>query len=139
MTLSSRYFRFSNLVDWVLYVTSFVFVLDLCIEFETIGCEGQQCWQWPVGSFIITAAWLNFLFQLRLVGYFGIFILMFNNVVTTVAKFSVVVAIFTLAFGFGFHILFIHQVHTNMQTTPFLISLFSLHLIPHLRHCSRPS
>ena len=107
---SPRYFRFSNLVDWVLYLLSFVFVLDLCIKFETAGCEGQQCWQWPVGSFLVTVAWLNFLKNFRYVPYFGIFILMINYIIHTVAKFAVILVIFIVAFALGFHILFINQV-----------------------------
>ena len=73
-----------------------------------------QCWQWPLGSFIVTTAWLNFLLQLRLVGHFGIFILMLNNVIKTVARFSVIVAVFVIAFGCGFHILFINQVRQKI-------------------------
>ena len=97
-------------MDWVLYVLSFVFVLDLCIKFETAGCEGQQCWQWPVGSFLVTVAWLNFLKNFRYVPYFGIFILMINYIIHTVAKFAVILVIFIVAFALGFHILFINQV-----------------------------
>ena len=97
-------------MDWVLYLLSFVFVLDLCIKFETAGCEGQQCWQWPVGSFLVTVAWLNFLKNFRYVPYFGIFILMINYIIHTVAKFAVILVIFIVAFALGFHILFINQV-----------------------------
>ena len=76
-----------------------------------------QCWQWPLGSIIITTAWLNFLCQLRFIGFFGIFILMLENVIKTVARFSIVVAIFVLAFGFGFHLLFINQVLPSLIVT----------------------
>lgn len=58
----------------------------------------------------MTTAWLNFLTYFRYVPYFGLFILMFNQIVHTVAKFAVVLAIFIVAFGLGFHILFINQV-----------------------------
>ena len=109
-TMFSRYFRLSNFVDWLLYLLSFVFVLDLCLEFETTGCEGQRCWQWPAGSFLVTLAWLNSLKNFRYVPYFGIFILMFNYIIHTVAKFAVILVIFIVAFGLGFHILFINQV-----------------------------
>ena len=40
--MKSRYFRFSNMVDWVLYVLSVFFVLDLCLPFKTNGCQGMQ-------------------------------------------------------------------------------------------------
>jgi hypothetical protein len=108
--MKARYIRFSNFVDWILYTGSIIFILDQCYTFETAGCKGLKCWQWPVGSFLITLAWLNFLTYFRYVPYFGIFILMFNYIINTVAKFAVILVIFILAFGFGFHILFINQV-----------------------------
>jgi len=107
-------------VDWLLYLLSILLLLDIGVYevgggespstyLETKGCSGRTCWQWPLGSIIITTAWLNFLCQLRFIGFFGIFILMLENVIKTVARFSIVVAIFVLAFGFGFHLLFINQ------------------------------
>ena len=116
-------------MDWVLYLLSFVFVLDLCIKFETAGCEGQQCWQWPVGSFLVTVAWLNFLKNFRYVPYFGIFILMINYIIHTVAKFAVILVIFIVAFALGFHILFINQVlNYGTSNKDFIIFLSRWHL-----------
>ena len=69
-----------------------------------------QCWQWPVGSFLITATWLNLLTYFQHVPYFGIYILMFKDILTTASKFGLILLIFLIAFGLGFHLLFIKQV-----------------------------
>jgi len=40
--MTSRYFRFSNFIDWLIYTLSIVFVLDICIPWETLGCKGEK-------------------------------------------------------------------------------------------------
>jgi len=114
--MKSRYFRFSNLVDWILYGLSTFFVFNACIQYETEGCQGMRCWQWPVGSFLVTLAWINFLSYFRHLPFFGIFILMFVDILKTVAKFSVILLVFLVAFGLGFHILFINHLAFDTPT-----------------------
>eukprot|EP00092_Neocalanus_flemingeri_P024563 GFUD01026641.1.p1 GENE.GFUD01026641.1~~GFUD01026641.1.p1 ORF type:complete len:1187 (+),score=294.85 GFUD01026641.1:192-3752(+) len=115
--MKSRYFRrFSNLVDWILYGLSIFFVFNACIKYETQGCQGMRCWQWPVGSFLVTASWINFLTYIRQLPFFGIFILMFVDILKTVAKFSVILLVFLVAFGLGFHILFINHLAFDTPT-----------------------
>ena len=57
----------------------------------------------------MSVAWLNFLTYFRYIPLFGIFILMFNDILKSVAKFAVILVIFIVAFGLAFHILFINQ------------------------------
>ena len=77
-----------------------------------------QCWQWPVGSFLITATWLNLLTYFQHVPYFGIYILMFKDILTTASKFGLILLIFLIAFGLGFHLLFIKQVPRVLGPRP---------------------
>lgn len=114
--MGSRYFRLSNLIDWILYGLSTFFVFNWCIPYETEGCKGERCWQWPVGSFLVTLAWINFLSYFRQLPFFGIFILMFVDILKTVAKFSVILLVFLVAFGLGFHILFINHLAFDSPT-----------------------
>ena len=69
-----------------------------------------RCWQWHVGSFLITASWLNLLTYFRSVPFFGIYILMFYDIFNTATRFSVILLVFIVAFGLGFHLIFINQV-----------------------------
>ena len=131
--MKSRYFQLANLCDWVIYILAILFTFNFCIDYETAGCKGQrvrnfdpnidtdmiyisfQCWQWPVGSFLITASWLNLLTYFRSVPFFGIYILMFNDILNTATRFSVILLVFLVAFGLGFHLVFINQVRKRKE------------------------
>jgi len=101
------YFSIANMVDWVIYLFSIGFVFNITMSWEIgEGCEGNICWRWPVGSFILTAAWLNLLTYFQQLPSLGIFILMFRDVGYTMLKFLIIMFVFVIAFGLGFHILF---------------------------------
>ena len=120
------YFSFMNLVDWGLYALAIIFVLNLEISYAAKGCNNHdkasrdfkyfilcfliQCWQWPVGSFLLTASWINLLAYFRQLPFFGIYIIMFTDILKSVTKFFPVLFIFIIAFGLGFHIVIINQV-----------------------------
>lgn len=59
----------------------------------------------PIGSFLLTCSWLNLLSYFRQWPLLGIYIIMFTEVLKTVAKFMVILVIFIVAFGLGFHIM----------------------------------
>jgi len=94
-------------VDWVIYLFSIGFVFNIKMPWEIgEGCVGNICWRWPVGSFILTVAWLNLLTYFQQLPSLGIFILMFKDVGFTMLKFLLIMFVFVIAFGLGFHILF---------------------------------
>ena len=35
-----RYFQISNLIDWIIYMTTIIFLTNICIPYETDGCKG---------------------------------------------------------------------------------------------------
>merc|ERR1711971_90757 len=101
------YFSISNMLDWVIYLFSIGFVFNITMSWDIgEGCEGNICWRWPVGSFILTVAWLNLLTYFQQLPSLGIFIIMFRDVGFTMLKFLLIMFVFVIAFGFGFHILF---------------------------------
>jgi len=101
------YFSIANMVDWVIYLFSIGFVFNITMPWDVgEGCEGNICWRWPVGSFILTVAWLNLLTYFQQLPSLGIFILMFRDVGYTMLKFLLIMFVFVIAFGLGFHILF---------------------------------
>ena len=128
------YISLSNLVDWGLYGLAVIFVINFDIPYHTDGCTNDKvnfqtfsnvsntffflkCWQWPVGSFLLTCSWLNLLVYFRQLPFFGIFIIMFTDILKTISKFSVVLLVFIIAFGLGFHIVFVNQVGPNPTLT----------------------
>jgi len=104
------YFSFMNLLDWGLYALAIIFVLNIGISYSAKGCNNHdKCWQWPVGSFLLTASWINLLVYFRQLPFFGIYIIMFTDILKSVTKFFPVLFIFIIAFGLGFHIVIINQ------------------------------
>ena len=63
----------------------------------------QQCWQWQVGAVAIVLAYLNLLADIRELGNFGIYVIMFFDILKTFCKFIPVLLVFLVAFGLGFH------------------------------------
>ena len=79
-----------------------------------------QCWSLPIGSFLITCSWLNltsYLTQLPI--ELGIFIVMFLEIFKTVAKLGLLLLIFIIAFGLGFHIMLSEQVSSRSSEINF--------------------
>lgn len=64
-----------------------------------------QNWQWQTGALGIFLAWLNLVLFLRKVPRFGIYVVMFTDVLLTFARFFIVFFLFMLAFAFGFYVL----------------------------------
>ena len=65
---------------------------------------------------MITCSWLNlssYLTQLPI--ELGIFIVMFLEIFKTVAKLGLLLLIFIIAFGLGFHIMLSEQVHVDLK------------------------
>ena len=70
----------------------------------------MQCINLPVGSFLITCAWLNLTSYLTQLPNMGLYIVMFEEILKTVSKMGLLLAILIVAFGLGFHIMLSHQV-----------------------------
>ena len=88
----------------------------------------SQCWRWPIGSCLLTVAWINLLSYFQQLPSLGIFILMFKDVLFTMLRFLLIMAVFIIAFGLGFHLLFMHNnVRMWVETLDVLFRMFSAH------------
>ena len=65
---------------------------------------------WPVGAVLMISVWLNLLKQFAQIPFFGVFLMMFVNIFKTMKKLAMIIAVFIVAFGIGFNILFINNV-----------------------------
>jgi transient receptor potential cation channel subfamily A member 1 len=109
-----RYFGFENTLEWVIYILSILTVADLssCQREKSV----REPWQWEVGALSIFMSWMNLVLFLRKVPTFGIFVVMFTDVLKTFLSFFVVFAFFLLAFAFGFYALL--ENHRPFQSFP---------------------
>ena len=93
------------------YFTEFLNYVELFLYFSTIAfvCNGNfMCltgWRWELGALCIFLSWLNFAFFLRLQPKFGIYVIMFEEIIATFLKVLPLAVLLILAFGQPFFIL----------------------------------
>ncbi|KAK3893875.1 hypothetical protein Pcinc_002317 [Petrolisthes cinctipes] len=93
----TAYLSVENLVEWCCYVCAVLFVSD------THQCPLKEEWQWQVGAMAVFLAWLNLLLYIRVFNFFGIYVIMFTEILTTFISFFVVFFFFIIAFAFSFY------------------------------------
>lgn len=113
-----RYFQWTNLFDWIVYIMAFLLVFDFADDAFKTGV--RECWQWEMGAMGVVLAWLNLLGDIRQLPFLGIYVIMFFDIFKTFLKFVVVFLVFIVAFSLGFHTLLIGS------ETPFSDAGYSL-------------
>ena len=124
--MQRSYFKWSNAFDLAIYLLTIIFVFELNFLKDYPfgpGCQYTkpqhehiyQCGMWPIGSILMISVWLNLLIQLTQLPFFGIFLMMFFNILNTMKKLSLFILIFVVAFGIGFNILFVNNVSFQYQ------------------------
>uniref|UniRef100_A0A670XMQ2 Transient receptor potential cation channel subfamily A member 1 n=1 Tax=Pseudonaja textilis TaxID=8673 RepID=A0A670XMQ2_PSETE len=101
---------YSNLLDWTIYTTSIIFVSSL---FVTLPVRLQ----WDCGAIAILLAWTNFLLYLQRFENYGIYIVMFWEILRTLIRIVIVFFFLMLAFGLSFYVLLGSQ---QTYGTPYL-------------------
>ena len=105
----AAYFKnYQNIVELGTCVLAIIFVVDFNDCHAETGL--RHGWQWEIGAFTITVAWIIFLSNVQMFPFLGIYILMITNILKTFLKLSIVVILFVLAFALGFHCLLAEQV-----------------------------
>nr|XP_060631461.1 transient receptor potential cation channel subfamily A member 1 [Anolis sagrei ordinatus] len=101
---------YSNLLDWIIYTTSIIFVSSLFINLPANL-------QWECGAIAIFLSWMNFLLYLQRFENFGIYVVMFWEILRTLIRIAIVFFFLMLAFGLSFHVLLGSQ---ETYGTPYL-------------------
>ncbi|PVD23407.1 hypothetical protein C0Q70_16676 [Pomacea canaliculata] len=113
ITQKTRYFADKqNLFEWILYMTSLVFTAPFLL-----GCSYH--WQWEAGSLAVFFAWFNFLVVLQRLDFFGIYVVMFLEILSTLLQALCVFSVLFVAFGLSFFILLSHE-STRAYSSPLL-------------------
>ena len=97
-----------NIMELSTCILSIIFVLDFNQCHADTGL--RHGWQWEIGAFTITIAWISFLSNVRMFPFLGIYVVMVTQILKTFLKLSIVVILFVLAFSLGFHSLLAEQV-----------------------------
>ncbi|XP_043922215.1 transient receptor potential cation channel subfamily A member 1-like [Protopterus annectens] len=101
---------FSNLIDWTISVTSILFVLPLFTD-------NLYSWQWECGATAVFCSWVNFLLYLQRFENFGIYVVMFWEILRTLLHIALLFFFLVLAFAFTFFALLNNQ---TAYSTPYL-------------------
>lgn len=94
-----------------MYGTAFLFVVDFNDCHARTGLRSG--WQWQLGALSLLLTWLNLLSNVRKLPFLGIYVVMFSDVTVTFLKFSIIVALFIIAFALGFHTLIAEKVRVK--------------------------
>lgn len=98
-----NYLGLENLIEWACYITAVLVVWDFN------DCEVRENWQWQVGAASIFMAWMNLLLFIRKLPFFGIYVVMFTDILATFARFFVVFLLFIVAFALSFYTVLSNQ------------------------------
>ncbi|KAL4235703.1 Transient receptor putative cation channel subfamily A member 1 [Mactra antiquata] len=94
-----NYFRdFTNLLEWILYVTAIIYIVPFLNN-------TSSTWQWEAGAISVFLAWFNFLLYLQRFDFFGIYVVMFLEILKTLIQVLSVFSILLIAFSMSFYIL----------------------------------
>uniref|UniRef100_A0A8C6WUI5 Transient receptor potential cation channel, subfamily A, member 1b n=1 Tax=Neogobius melanostomus TaxID=47308 RepID=A0A8C6WUI5_9GOBI len=97
------YFRdASNPCDWFTAIACLGFVIPMMLN-----VEGSVHWQ--IGAFAVLTGWMGFLIYLQRFEGFGIYIVMFGEIMKTLVRVIMVFSYLVLAFALGFHALMLTQ------------------------------
>lgn len=81
-------------------------------------------WQWNVGAVAVFLGWMNLLLFIRKFPVFGIYVVMFTDVLATFSRFFVVFFLFVTAFAISFFVLLQSQVFHEWNILLSLHSIF---------------
>ncbi|KAE8599011.1 hypothetical protein XENTR_v10017018 [Xenopus tropicalis] len=95
----------SNIIDWSIYISSIIFVSSLC--HSPIVVSGLQ---WQFGAIAVFASWVNFLIYLQRFESYGIYIVMFWEILRTLLRIVFLFFFLILAFGLSFYVFLYPQV-----------------------------
>ncbi|XP_066945557.1 transient receptor potential cation channel subfamily A member 1 homolog isoform X1 [Macrobrachium rosenbergii] len=91
------YLGLENLVEWTCYVCAGLFILDFH------SCPFKEEWQWQLGATSIFLSWINLLLFIRVFPFFGIYVIMFTEVLKSFCSFFLLFFFFIIAFALSFY------------------------------------
>ncbi|XP_052283274.1 transient receptor potential cation channel subfamily A member 1-like isoform X2 [Dreissena polymorpha] len=91
-----KYFKdMTNLLEWILYTTTLVYIAPFVMSHA-------MYWQWQAGAIAVFLAWFNCLLFLRRFDFFGIYVVMFLEILRTLLQVLFVFSILLIAFAMAF-------------------------------------
>ncbi|XP_033741695.1 transient receptor potential cation channel subfamily A member 1 homolog [Pecten maximus] len=103
-----QYLGWENFIEWLTYVFALLLVIDFQECQRSTGYRFD--WQWSLGAIAIFLAWIDLVLFLQKFPRFGIYVVMFKDILNTFIQFFVVFFLFIVAFALGFYTVLQNQV-----------------------------
>ncbi|VDO10135.1 unnamed protein product [Haemonchus placei] len=123
ITRRYRYISFENALECFIYSSAIISLRDLSPCSETTGI--RMNWQWLLAAACAFSSWMNLLLLIRKLPRFGIYVVMFFDVLRTFSRFFIVFALFVIAFSIAFFVIM------QNRTTVMMIGEFEFTAIFH--------
>ncbi|KAJ3611434.1 hypothetical protein NHX12_021449, partial [Muraenolepis orangiensis] len=115
----------SNKIDWMVASCSLAFVIPLMLN-----VEGSLHWQ--AGALAVFHSWVCFLLYLQRFDRFGIYVVMFGEIMKTLVSIVLLFLFLMIAFGLGFHALMLNQ--KEFETLPLSVIQIFVMMIGELNY-----
>ena len=103
--------RVSYVTDWENWIEVALFIAS--ILFASGGfiqcCVCVRNWQWQLGAAAIFLAWFDLVLFMKKLPLFGVYVVMFIQIVYTFLRFMFLALLFIVAFGLAFYMLFVQD------------------------------
>ncbi|XP_044178516.1 transient receptor potential cation channel subfamily A member 1 homolog [Acropora millepora] len=97
-----QYFSWENLLEWAVYILAIVYVVT---EFDASLVNKFGTDKPTIGALSIFFSWMALVLFIRKFPKFGIYVVMFTNVLETFARIFIIYVLFIVAFGLAFYTL----------------------------------
>ncbi|OAF66365.1 hypothetical protein A3Q56_05880 [Intoshia linei] len=99
-----RYITFENAIEWIIFVLVVLFISDF--SFCLVDNGLRSFWQWQVcPALALLLTWVELLLFMRKLAKFGIYIVMFTEILRTFFEFFPIFSIAIVAFSVTFYVL----------------------------------
>ena len=90
-----------NWLELFLYSFTLIFMSSL-----RRSCVCPKPWQWQIGALAVFLAWIHLSIFVRKLPQFGLYIIMFEDIVLTFVKIAIPALLLVLAFSMAFYMMF---------------------------------
>ena len=108
-TMQFIYDRVGYCTDWenwievTLFISSILFASGAYVQ----CCVCVENWQWQLGALSIFLAWLDLVLFMKKLPLFGVYVVMYIQIIYTFLRFMALALLFIIAFGLSFYMLFV--------------------------------
>ncbi|EYB94259.1 hypothetical protein Y032_0173g388 [Ancylostoma ceylanicum] len=113
ITRRLRYITFDNGIECFVYSSAIVIVVDLSPCSHHTGL--RMNWQWSLAAICAFSSWMNLLLLIRKLPKFGIYVVMFFDVLKTFSRFFLIFVLFIVAFSIAFYAVLQNRVDLVLQ------------------------